>query len=322
LAVPDAVTPDALEILARCRWPRATWEPSGALRLSRYSHLAGPYGVPPGLDGGIVAACAEHGAAWDGAAGRVFAIVTLRERGDQPFPGAMDPTGLARAFPEGLPVREEDRVVRWAWCVAQRVGGAIRLDPSELILAPDPASAVDLAVYSSVWLDPAAALTVARQAMPGFELDAGLEEWHGPARGNRVAADGLGAGQAAFVERVAEAHDAQALADDVVLSGYGMRCDLGPDGAVWLEAGPAGPARGLPPAIAGLAWAAAGVVRYRMGWLPYDADELLVELPDEPFRRLRAQMRGWVGTVARAVQAATGGEILDGGDFPVAPADL
>jgi hypothetical protein len=59
-----------------------------------------------------------------------------------------DRDGISRAFAAGLPEGEELRLVQWGVAVARRLGGALVADGRQL-LRPDPASPVDLAVYSA-----------------------------------------------------------------------------------------------------------------------------------------------------------------------------
>nr|WP_128082822.1 hypothetical protein [Cellulosimicrobium sp. MM] len=77
-----------------------------------------------------------------------------------------DRDGLVRAFPAGLPQGLELRVLGWAVAAARRVGGAVVAD-GRTVLTPDPASGVDLTLYSAHVLGPDDALGVLRTTVPG-----------------------------------------------------------------------------------------------------------------------------------------------------------
>ncbi|MCL2423176.1 MAG: hypothetical protein FWD11_04675, partial [Micrococcales bacterium] len=188
LALPPGVDPEELEVLAVSRFGRATWEHetpeerprSGVLpavsaalgirkvapampclKLGRRTSLVGPYqmnpssavalGLPAGSETGWLADCP-------------------RERGGPPFPGTGDREGLARAFPDGLPVREEERVVLWLIAAARRLGGAVRVNDSGAVLVPDPDSAVDLSLLTTRWPSAHEVLAHVRRAAPRAHL--------------------------------------------------------------------------------------------------------------------------------------------------------
>ncbi|MEK8226247.1 hypothetical protein NKG05_09525 [Oerskovia sp. M15] len=75
---------------------------------------------------------------------QVFDVVCPRERGTSRSRGG-DRDGIGRAYPAGLPWREEERVVVWLVEVARRLGGSIRIDADNpaapaVVLTPDPGS--------------------------------------------------------------------------------------------------------------------------------------------------------------------------------------
>src|SRR5699024_3048335 len=104
----------------------------------------------------------------------LFDVVCHRERGEPPF-SLGDRDGIGRAFPQGLPEREEGRIVTWMVAAARRLGGVLRVDVGGLwdtgaapagtgprpgtgvVLTPDAETCVDMSVYSRVWLEPDAA---------------------------------------------------------------------------------------------------------------------------------------------------------------------
>lgn len=130
LGLPADVLVDEVETLALSRFAGARWDVApegteplvppartarpgepGVLRTSRHTTLTGPYAGP--------------GSGVPGAA-LVFDVVCPRERGDVPYPGGGDRDGVGRAFPGGLPVREEERVVAFLVAAARRLGGSVR----------------------------------------------------------------------------------------------------------------------------------------------------------------------------------------------------
>ncbi len=248
------------------------------------------------------------------------------ERGEAPWPGAGDRDGLGRAFPAGLPVRDEGRVVSWMVAAARRLGGAVRVAAGEsgapTVLVPDPAAAVDLTLWSDIWLEPAAALAVIRQAVPRARLDVGTP-WQGPPAGTGsvpvVGAEDLDPRERAALHAAADERDLSVLAHPEPLTAYGALADLDADGLLAVQV--AGETE-LPRALAGVPWATGGAVTYRVSWEPEDLGELETERPSTAHRVSRGRSAPLVNAVARALHAAVGGEITDMMGFIVDPADL
>ncbi|MDR1295019.1 MAG: hypothetical protein LBK59_08715 [Bifidobacteriaceae bacterium] len=327
LAVPADVTAAEVRILAETRWRACRKDDAGGLVVSKYSGLDGPFrltdelstqiGFPPGLP-------------------RAFVATTLRERGDPPFPGASDPSGIARAFPDALPIREEARVVDWLLAAARRLGGAVRLDHWGMVLIPRADAAIDLTVYSNLWLEPDAALTVVRSVAPEFRLAMDTHAWNGPAgaetrtvgaHADQVraispwpvhASNALSDAGRRILHSEADAHDAAALSRNPVLDRYAVVADFGAAGTAWLEVC----GGGAPPALRTVAWTELGVVAYALRWDPANPDDRLVEFPSRAQRAERAAAARTLGRLALAVYSATGIEILDADGFPVDPADV
>lgn len=335
LALPPGPGPEAVEILATSRFPRATWEvpaavganggtrtratmPPGVLRLSRLSTLTGPFHLERDV-------AAELGLPVPG--GTAYLLRAPVERGAPPWPGAGDRDGLARAFPDGLPVRDELRMLEWLIAVARRLAGAVRTaagrdgrDP--VILAPDPAAAVDLTVWSDLWLDPDGALAVMRQALPRAYLNLPGGTWRGPlpkeGTGVVPGTEPLTEDQRRYLALEAEAFDEATLASPPPMEAYGLLADLELDGMIALEIGPEDP----PPVVASLPWAAKGAVAYRVRWEPVDEADLEAERASIAHRVARGRATPLVVAVARAVHAHVGGEITDMMGFVVDPAHL
>lgn len=316
LVVGPEVDAEEIECLALSRYPGARWLTApaagapGVLRLNRHTHVAGPYapgGPLPGED----------------RAG-VYDVTCPRERGDAPHPEQSDRDGLARTFADGLPVREEDRVVQWLVAAARRLHGSVVVDVDgvQRVLTPDPAARIDMTVFSDVWLAPDAALTVVRGIDRRASYAAGGVPWAGPPAGIITAAlpavEALEPEVRDYVHRRAEDADVEALTADAPPTGYAIHLDLREDGLIAVEIGGE---ETLPTSLRGLPWADAGAVAYRVRWLPAD-DDLEEERPALAHRVARGRAAPRVGAVAAALHRAAGGEIVDESEFLVAPEDL
>lgn len=360
LGLPEGIGADEVEVLAISRFAQARWEDvapevpqqrsfvrpvtaalgiravapapvARALRLARLSHLAGPYAVTPeeAVALGLPAATAV-----------VYDLDCPAERGERPYPGG-DRDGLKRAFPDGLPVREEERVVQWLVACARRLGGAVRIGGSGVVLTPDVDGAIDLTVLTDRWLEPAEALAVVQGVVPRARLSEATGRWDGPMAGvGRASTSGAGgvseaggSGLRAALERYgvqdeaerarlmaeAAAYDEAMVASPLPAESYGVLVDLGVDGTVSVEAAAE---HELPPLLRDLPWTAGGVVAYRVHWEPLLVEELEMEKPSFPHKVARGRAAPQVQAVARALHAVVGGEIADEADFLVDPADL
>ena len=361
LALPPDVAEDEVEVLAVSRIANARWEerpqdtlqprgiigpmtaalgiravgsatiPTRTLRLARLSTLNGPYRVETGdaVSLGLPTT-----------ATLAYVLVCPRERGEKPYPGG-DRDGLKRAFPHGMPIREEERVLQWMVAAARRLGGSVRTGENGIVLTPDVDSAIDLTVLSDSWLEPAEALAVVQSVLPRARLSEATSTWTGPAAGVGRDAGGRpgwvaeagGRGLSAALERYgvddeaerqrlmdeASAYDELMLAVPPVPEAYGVLVDLGHDGMLSVEAGVE---TTLPPLMRDLPWTRNGVVAYRVHWEPPFIEELEAERPSFEHRVARSRAAPLVQAVARVVHAAIGGEIADEADFLVDPEDV
>lgn len=353
IAVPADVTVDELEVLAMSRFtatrwdrtpadilpgdvtsapqgPRAKGNEPGVLRISRHATLTGPY--------------APHGRGFDvglppGNA-LLFDVVCHRERGEPPF-SLGDRDGIGRAFPQGLPEREEGRLVTWLVAAARRLRGVLRVDVGGLwdaeptsgtpgprpgtgvVLTPDAEATVDMSLYSRVWLEPEAALATVRPLHSRTRLATEGVEWGGPPAG--IADKPLYPGEKMDPRRrrqlhaAADEYDIAALRGPKVLHGYGLLIELGVDGIVAVEV--AGEEH-LPPVLRGLPWTADGAVRYRIHWEAPDQVEANQEQPGMEHRVARKRAAELVTRIVGVLYEAAGGEIADEDEFLVNPADL
>ncbi|KQY22106.1 hypothetical protein ASD16_15825 [Cellulomonas sp. Root485] len=361
LALPPDVAEDEVEVLAVSRFANARWEerpqdtlqprgiigpmtaalgiravgsatiPTRTLRLARLSTLNGPFRMETGdaVSLGLPTT-----------ATLAYVLVCPRERGEKPYPGG-DRDGLKRAFPHGMPIREEERVLQWMVAAARRLGGSVRTGENGIVLTPDVDSAIDLTVLSDSWLEPAEALAVVQSVLPRARLSEATSTWTGPAAGVGRDAGGRpgwvaeagGRGLSAALERYgvddeaerqrlmdeASAYDELMLAVPPVPEAYGVLVDLGHDGTLSVEAGVE---TALPPLMRDLPWTRDGVVAYRVHWEPPFIEELEAERPSFEHRVARSRAAPLVQAVARVVHAAIGGEIADEADFLVDPEDV
>lgn len=315
LVLGDDVLPAELGALATSRFVAARWEREparpgtkdrawepGVLRLSRVSVLEGPYLLGADLRGAF---------ALPSTAAQVYLMRGPRERGEPPWPAAGDKDGIGRAFADGLPIRDEERVVDWLVAAARRLGGAVRAAGSGIVLVPEPEAAVDRTVWSDVWLDPRAAESVTRSAVPGARLDLGAD-WGGPPTGTgRVAAYGAEDMEPiarAVLHTAADAYDQQILAGDLPRDAYGLVADLGMDGLLAVSV--TGEEE-VPLVLRDAPWAARGAIAYRVSWEPEDLAELGMEHPPIEHRVARRRAGPLVVAVAAALLAAVGGQVTD-----------
>ena len=347
LALPADVGADEVEVLAASRFGAARWEaastyeppprtglvpvvtaalgmrqvpstrPARALRLGRLSRLVGPYRTDEHVATGLGLPAATS---------TVWRLDCPAARGEAPWPGGGDREGLNRAFPDGLPVRDEERAVRWLVAVARRLHGSVRIAGSGVVLTPDPEASIDLTVLTDRWLEPAETLGVVRRVLPAARPSGSGQAWAGPAptetpeARRRLGRHGLpDESVRARLSAEADAFDAHWLAHPPEAHAFGVEVDLGLDGMLVVEVGEEAV---LPPLLVGLPWTAGGVVAYRVHWEPVDVEDLETERPSLAHRVARGRTAPRVHAVARALHDAVGGEVADEAEFLVHPEDL
>ena len=365
LALPDDVGPEEVETLAASRFPSTRWEQAraaeapaprrgivrpvtaafgiravapagpppgvGVLRLSRHTTLTGPY---------TVSAEEAAGLGLPSSTAVAYDVACTRERGERPYPGG-DRDGLKRAFPDGMPVREEERVLLWLVAAARRLGGAVRTGERGTVLVPDVDSAVNLTVWADHWIEPHELLAVVQRVAHRARPADGGSAWQGPMAGaGRLGAhvpEGLpepgGAGLRAALDAggvrdehkrrrlhaEADAFDAHMLANPPEATGFAVVVDLEVDGMVVVEVSEE---EVVPPLLRDLPWTQQGAIAYRVRWEPFLLEELEAERPGLTHRVARGRAVPVVHAITRAVHGAVGGEIADEAEFLVAPTDL
>lgn len=144
LTVPQEVTGDDLEALAISVWNEAGWASPGVLRLLENVTLEGPWTVGKStgqnlgltLDNIWLLRCAPH-------------------RGAPPSAAVLEFDEWARAFPEGMPVGVELKVLEVLRRIARRLEGALRVAGSGALITPQESGTLSLRVYSDQWVPPA-----------------------------------------------------------------------------------------------------------------------------------------------------------------------
>ena len=300
LALPRSrgVARPGIEALAQAWYPEAGWvsEPSsgpaerpmagarfrgvvpddvrrpGVLRLTEGVEVVGPFVVPApqslALD--LASSVAE-----------LWAVRVAHRSRDRLQAEVDDRDGLARVFAAGLPDDVELRVVRWMVAAARKVGGTLFVD-GVVPLAPEPAAAVDLTLYSAQALTPDAALGSLQTVVPGARV---VEVVERPDRLVDFALDGE-------------------TAYDGALRVVVRKVDV------------------VPAVLGALDWREYGPFAYRMSWVPADSYELEVEEPSGLHLIARSRMRASVARLASVLQGRAAGVLVDDGGFEVTSAEV
>ncbi|HEY6794964.1 MAG TPA: hypothetical protein VI248_09820 [Kineosporiaceae bacterium] len=314
LLVPSTVHPDDVSDLVRARVPGSDLGRTGVATLGRYSRFSGPYQLS--MEEAVDAAVPMP---WTVA----YALNAPCEREDPPLPGLDDRDGLARAFPHGLPWREEGRALALLVALARRVHGAVRVSGGGGLIQPDPDRAVDIIVHSPYWLDPEVLLGVVQRALPTARLEIEGVDWSGPSDdaysgalvAGYLAQNPLSNQALADLHHLADREDMRVLAGEDVIDGFAIAGELGPyggDGAVevLVHVG-----REREPAVAGHPWAASPFVTYEVRWASTDWEERERRLPSAGYLASRERVQPVVRAVARLIVEATGGVVTDEDGF-------
>lgn len=309
LLPPDATVAD-VRSLVLTRVPDAV-DAGPGLRLGRHARLHGPLVVDAGA--------ARH---VPGGWPLVYALAAPAERdAEPPWPGLTDREGLYRAFPDGLPVRAERRGVDLMLAIARRLGGAVRVAASGVVLRPDPASVVDLVVHAEVRLEPEATLAAVRAIRPSAHLQQ-QHLWEGPPRtalageGEAGLRPGLRAALHASADRFDAAARARPAGDE-----YAVVVPVGPgsrDGVVEVRVHAA---ESAPPALTGRRWLDRAI-SYEVRWGAPDQAQAEHDAPGPAHVSSRGAAHRVVDRVGAALLEATDGVAVDGDGFLVDRYDL
>lgn len=184
----------------------------------------------------------------------------------------------------GLPASVTDPVaLGWLTAAARRTAGAVLSADRSQVIVPDPATAVDLTLWTGTRLTASELVTVVRPFLAGARVE----------QAQALA----GAGDGAF--------------------SVAARFEF--DGALTVFAQPRD---AVPVAVAAVQWGAHGPWTYHVAWVPPDPAELTAEQPSRLHLIARSRVAPVLARVVRALLLSAGGVVVDDGGFPVTPDDL
>lgn len=309
LLLPEGTRERAVGELVFAHHPDAATHAGRGLPLGRHAALLGPLV----LDAGAAAAAAVP-APWR----LVWALDCPVERDGPPLPWLRDRDGLSRAFPDGLPVRAERRAVDLLLGVARRLGGAVRVAPSGVLLVPDPEAWPDVVVITRRALPPEHLAAALVGVCPGIAPAGGAEQWAGVRPEAMSALAGVDTGLHPAVRDELHAaldrRDAAAAAAQDAPDGYALAVALtsgASDGGVVEVL--VGPVEDVPPLLAG--WGARACHRVR--WWPPDEAAAEQEHPPAVHVAQRRAAIAVIHAIVGALVAQLEGVAVDAGGFPL-----
>lgn len=166
LTLPEHVSGDDLEALTVSVWNEAGWLGPGVLRLREGITLEGPWSTSLLTSGLDLPADTPQ----------VWRLVCPPQRGAAPLPEVQEFDVWARAFPDGMPVGSELKVLQVLTRIARRLNGAVRIAGSGYIMRPDPEAAVNLRIFSDRWLEPNVVAHLLEECLPGLRAPQPLPE--------------------------------------------------------------------------------------------------------------------------------------------------
>ncbi|QCB94881.1 hypothetical protein [Cellulomonas shaoxiangyii] len=191
--------------------------------------------------------------------------------------------GLPVVTPAGAAVTA-DLVAGWATAAARRTGGGIVPADRRYAVVPDPASALDLTLWSPVTIAAQDAVPLVRPALSGSRL--------GP---TETPQQGSGA------------------------EGFSLTATYEYDGAVIVRLTRS---REVPVVLSTLDWREHGPWGYHVTWRPPDPRELELEHPSQLHVVARQRVAPAVARVTATLWRAAGGTVVDAGGFVVPAAEL
>ncbi|MDC7122568.1 hypothetical protein OMK64_13585 [Cellulomonas fimi] len=175
----------------------------------------------------------------------------------------------------------------WTVAAARRVAGAVLPADGSRVVAPDPAAAVDLTLWSSLPLAPQDVVPLVRPALAGARI--------GPA-------------------------DAPApSAADPTAQPFSVSAAFEYDGVVTIRASRA---REVPLVLSTVDQRQYGTWAYHVAWQPTDPTQLLAEQPSQLHLIARSRVTPSVARVAATLWRVAGGTVVDSGGFVVTPDEL
>lgn len=314
LALPGDVDPAELEALAVSVWDDACWVGGGDLKLSGEARLRGPWGVDAQVRGRLGLGPSTQ---------QAWVLLCDPERGAAPTSELIRHDPLARAFPDGMPVGLELRVLAVLQRMARRFAGALAFPDSGQTIAPDPDSAVNLTVYSPRWLQPEDLIAVLTPEFPGV-YDARDKPLEARPRLTPREVARLRTLKASIpdppedVRRRIAQERRRAMAEAQRVDGYAVVAPAGASSELMVNVlHPSTP----PHPLRWEAWARSGVIAYQVVWLGAEEFEREPGAISRLERLERTRVARDIERAAGAVVAAVGGSALDEDGFLVALED-
>ncbi len=318
--------PDVVAALVRARVDDAELDLTGTAQIGRHSSISGPVQLAE-ADAELIGAPAGLRTA--------YLLEAPAERDAGGFEAFVDPVETAlwmRAFPTGPPFREEGALVGLGIDLARRLGGALRVAGTGLVLRPDPTRNIELTVWSPYWVTPKDLVALVEPVLPGARQDAVRPHEEPPAEAElpwavdpldpfaEELADALTPELLDRLEGVADATDAWAAQEMELSDGYAVVGHGGIVVGVQVETI-------VPPWVLRQLSDLPDVptdrlVTYDIRWWPQDLSQLHVENPNPAHKIARRIVGETIRGVARVVSEATYGVVVDAAGFHVGPESL
>jgi len=310
LLLSDEASSDELEALAVSVWDDAGWAGPGMLRLGAGARLRGPWAVDAQTRRTLgTPATLSH--AW--------LLICPPARGAAPTPELMERDAWARAFPQGMPVGIELKILLTLRRMARRLCGALRIQGSGDILAPDPDSAVNLTVYSQRWVAPEALLAALRTDFPTVIDSRDLPRLPRPHPSAREVERIQAIAQSIpalppDVGRTLEEARRRALTEPQTVSGYALIAPAGNRSELMVEVN----AAPRPPQVLRWeTWTNGAIIEYLIRWMPGPGIEILAGRPSRTARLERMRATQDIERAAATVVDTVGGSVIDEDGFLV-----
>lgn len=313
LLLSEEVEPDELEALAISVWEGAGWAGPGMLRLGGGASLQGPWRIDTQARAALGTASDLH---------QAWVLLCTPQRGIAPKPELLSVDEWAEAFPRGIPVGIEFKVLLTLRRMARRLAGSVRIAGTGHVFAPDPDSAVNLSVYSPRWLSPEQLLDLLRPDFPeaidsrDVPMGAETERRLSPREVERVAAvrrdlDPL----PEEITRAIEEARRTASRSPQVVDGYAVMAPAGNRSEFMLEVHRV---PRPPQALRWESWTKGVIVEYALRWMPAGGMETPVTGLTRTARLERLRSTASIEKAAALVVAAVGGAVIDEDGFLVA----
>lgn len=315
LVLPTDVTLGEVEALALSHFDDAGIHDDATLHITGGARLTGPWRL------GSAQRDALDLPSW---AATALVLRCPVQRSAPVPPALLGGGGLRDAFPDGEPLGLESEVLHHLLAQARRLGAGLRTAGSGALLAPDPASAIDLTLYAPVWLEPTACQAVLEEVLGTMASSLDLEL---PAPGSAAlsgehaalrerAVEEMDSGERGWLHAEADALDAEMLHRQQPLAGYALLAASGSNEEDHIEVGVAGDAH-IPAVLRYEDWVRRGLITYEIRWRPHDPGLALGPRPPLGLRRRRDEARTFIEQAGAVLHQQTGGQLLDDDGFLV-----